>query len=351
MHLSRASKIVLASLLIVGGATAAIAVSDDHAKPAAKTAPAASKPATPPAPANDHGSGAATRASKPVVKDSHDNDDAHAKPASKPTQVIESKSAKNAAKSTDKPADKNDNNAAAPTADEALAWLKEGNMRWVKGTANHPNANAERRIDCSENGQKPFVTILTCADSRIPLERVFDRGVGDIFTIRVAGNVAGSSEGGTIEYGVEHLHTPVLVVMGHTKCGAVAAAAAENTHLDGQIGDLVNQIKPAVERARAVNPDLKDKELVTAAIRENVWQTTFGLLRNSKLLRDKAKSGQLRIVGAVYDIASGTVEFMGPHPWQSEIISALDSRDAKQMHAEAPEQDAHAEPAPAAPGH
>lgn len=349
MNLARASKILLASLLVVGGTTAAIAMSDDHAKPAAKPAPAA-------APASDHGSGAATRTSKPVIKDSHEKDDG--KPASRPSQVIESKSAKNSdktdakntAKNNDKAGNKNDNST-APTADEALAWLKEGNMRWVKGTSNHPNATAERRIDCSENGQKPFVTILTCADSRIPLERVFDRGVGDIFTIRVAGNVAGNSEGGTIEYGVEHLHTPVLVVMGHTKCGAVAAAAAENAHLEGQIGDLVNQIKPAVERARAVNPDLKDKELVTAAIRENVWQTTFGLLRNSKLLRDKAKSGQLRIVGAVYDIASGSVEFMGPHPWQSEIISALDSRDAKQMHAEAPEQDAHAEPAPAAPGH
>lgn len=227
-----------------------------------------------------------------------------------------------------------------PTADQALQWLVEGNARWASGTAQHPNTDSSRR-EAQAGGQTPFVAVLTCADSRIPLERVFDRGVGEVFAVRVAGNVAGTSEGGTLEYGVEHLHTPLLVVMGHTKCGAVAAAAS-GAALSGQVGQLVAEIKPAVDRARTANPGLAEKELAAAAVKENVWQSVFTLLKNNTTIRQKVSGGELRIVGAIYDVASGKVEFLGSHPWQAELVAALNARDARTASGDQPAGEAHA---------
>jgi carbonic anhydrase len=175
---------------------------------------------------------------------------------------------------------------------------------------------------------------LTCADSRIPVEQVFDQGVGDIFTVRVAGNTAGISETGTIEYGAGHLKTPLLVVMGHTKCGAVGAAAS-NAPVHGMVAKLVANIQPAVERARRNNPGIDDKQLAAIAVKENVWQTVFDLFKNSDELREMVAHGKLKVVGAVYDIATGKVEFLGEHPWQGELLGALNARgDTATAHAE-----------------
>ncbi len=213
------------------------------------------------------------------------------------------------------------------TADEALTQLREGNERWVSASPQAPNTSESRRRAVAEQGQVPFATILTCADSRIPVERVFDRGVGDLFVLRVAGNVAGPHEAGTIEYGAEHLHVPVLVVMGHTSCGAVSAAAS-GAEAPGNVGSLVAAITPAVERARSLNPSLEGPDLAAAAVRENVWQSVFDLIRSSDACRERIASGSLRVVGAVYDIATGRVEWLGEHPWQREIIAAMESRDS-----------------------
>ncbi|MBL8763938.1 MAG: carbonic anhydrase [Phycisphaerae bacterium] len=211
---------------------------------------------------------------------------------------------------------------ARPNADAALALLREGNARWAGGRSEHPNSSESRRELTASEGQRPFVTVLTCADSRVPVERVFDRGVGDVFSVRVAGNVAGVSEVGTIEYGVEHLGTPLLVVMGHTKCGAVAAAASHaETH--GSVGDVVRRIAPAVERAERVNPGVDGAALASAAVKENVWQSVFDLLKGSDELRRRVASGELQVVGAVYDLSTGRVDFLGEHPWQSELLTAL----------------------------
>jgi carbonic anhydrase len=220
------------------------------------------------------------------------------------------------------------------TIDGVLAALREGNTRWVKGKPLHPHVDLERRADTGEHGQKPFATILTCADSRLPVERIFDRGIGDLFVVRVAGNTAGTNESGSLEYAIDHFKTPVLIIMGHTKCGAVSAAASGG-HVDGAVGAIVEQIRPAVERARAGNAGAKEGELVAAAVRENVWQSVFQLLKNNKTIREKAKNGELRIVGAVYSISEGTVDFMGPHPWQTEIIAGIEARSAKQGTAQA----------------
>ncbi|MCE7973593.1 MAG: carbonic anhydrase [Leptolyngbya sp. PLA1] len=221
------------------------------------------------------------------------------------------------------------------TADEALSMLMEGNERWVSNRVDAPSTSPERREATTSGGQHPFATIITCADSRLPVERLFDRGVGELFVTRVAGNIAGPSETGTIEYGVGHLHTPLLVVMGHAKCGAVAAAAAD-AKVHGQVAGILAKVGPAVERAKRQNPSLKGDELVAAAVKENVWQTVFDLLKQSDGLRTQVQQGQLRIVGAVCDISTGRVEFMGEHPWQAELMTALNV-PAGQATAVAPE--------------
>ena len=115
--------------------------------------------------------------------------------------------------------------AGAPGPDQALQKLKSGNDRLVAGRRLFPNQGAPRLKDTAAQGQHPYVTILSCSDSRVPLEHMFDAGFGDLFVVRVAGNVADDDEIGTIEYGVGHLHTPLLLVLGHTKCGAVTAVA------------------------------------------------------------------------------------------------------------------------------
>lgn len=205
-----------------------------------------------------------------------------------------------------------------PTAARALAWLTEGNARFASSKAENPNSDSARISEVA-TGQHPFATILTCADSRIPVERVFDRGVGDLFVIRVAGNVAGESETGTIEYGAGHLHTPLLVVMGHTACGAVNAAAS-NAELHGAVARLVERIKPAVEEARSQYPELKPEQIAPIAVRVNVWKSVATLIGGSDEIRSLVSEGKLEVVGAIYDINSGRVHFLGEHPAQSDLL-------------------------------
>ncbi|MFO0839875.1 MAG: carbonic anhydrase [Phycisphaerae bacterium] len=213
-------------------------------------------------------------------------------------------------------------------ADKALILLAEGNEHWTSGAPANPNIEAARRRAVAEQGQKPFVTILTCADSRLPVERIFDRGVGDLFVVRVAGNVAGPSEVSTIEYGVEHLKTPLLVIMGHTKCGAVAAAAS-GAAVHGNLARLLASIAPAVDRARRNNPGVDEKQVAALAVKENVWQTVFDLYKASPTVLEMVRHDELRVVGAICDISTGKVEWLGPHPWQAELLDAL--RDKKEV--------------------
>ena len=210
---------------------------------------------------------------------------------------------------------------AGPEADEVMNKLSEGNERWTSGKTTNPHTDSAWRSEIAK-GQHPFVTVLTCADSRLPVERIFDQGAGDVFVVRVAGNVAGGSEVGTIEYGVGHLKTPVLVVMGHTKCGAVAAAAA-NADVHGKLAELVDRVKPSVERAKRLNPGAAEDEIVAQAIKENVWQTVYDVMKQSSEIREAVENGHVRVVGAICDISTGKVEWMGEHPWQSELMAAL----------------------------
>ncbi|MEZ5338130.1 MAG: carbonic anhydrase [bacterium] len=205
--------------------------------------------------------------------------------------------------------------------EEAFVALKEGNERFVDGRSAHPNLDLERIRDTSANGQHPFATIIGCSDSRVPLELALDQGIGDLFIIRVAGNVCSTDEIGSIEYGVDHLRTPLMVVMGHSKCGA-CTAVAEGAEVHGSIPALVAPIGDAVKAVKAHDHSLSGDELVAAVVEENVWQSIEDLLMKSPDTLKHVNGGTVKVIGAVYDIETGEVRWLGEHPKQSAIIAA-----------------------------
>ncbi|MDR2755254.1 MAG: carbonic anhydrase [Planctomycetaceae bacterium] len=191
---------------------------------------------------------------------------------------------------------------------EAVKLLQEGNARFVAGTPQHPHFNLEQVKETAEHGQHPFVTILACSDSRVPLTVIFDRGIGDIFSVQAAGNVSGSAQLGSIEYGVAHAGTPLVVVLGHTKCGAVTAACTDGGH-EGHIEYLVQKINPAVRQTQLVTGKT-GKDIIESTCQNNVFLQIEALKTNSKILSDAVKNGEIIIVGAIYDIETGKVTFL-----------------------------------------
>jgi len=204
------------------------------------------------------------------------------------------------------------------TPDQAIKMLEEGNARYNDNRLEHPNVGSERRTLTSSEGQSPFATVLSCSDSRVPVELIFDRGVGDVFIVRVAGNVVGPSELASIEYAVDHLGTPVFLVLGHTKCGAVHAVAGSGS-LPGNLRCLSERILPAVEQSKKSSPGLTGDELVYQSVKNNVWKSVEDAVKSSACIREKAKAGDLKVIGAVYDVHTGKVEWMGTHPAQTEL--------------------------------
>lgn len=190
----------------------------------------------------------------------------------------------------------------SPTAlspDAALQKLVEGNQRFAQHHPQYPDQTAARVREVSQ-AQHPFATILSCADSRVPAEIVFDQGIGDIFDVRIAGNIATPEALGSIEYAVVLLGTPLLMVLGHERCGAVTAAV-QNKPLPGEIGSFVKAILPAVEQVKSQPGDLVDNA-VAANVRYQIEQ-----LQRSPLLTERVQSGDLKIVGGRYDLDTGTV--------------------------------------------
>jgi carbonic anhydrase len=204
--------------------------------------------------------------------------------------------------------------------DAALNMLTAGNKRFVAGKASHPNLSAERRQQTAEKGQKPFAVVLACSDSRVPVEEIFDRGIGDIFTVRDAGNIATKTDIGSIEYAVDHLGTPLVVVMGHSQCGAVTATV-KGGEAPPNIKAIMEFIAPALARVKATTPDKAGETLVVEVINANVRQAMADIIKNSPIMREKLKDGQVKLVGALYDIKHGTVSWMGPHPQQAQLLS------------------------------
>ena len=210
--------------------------------------------------------------------------------------------------------------AAAPvTADEAVALLQAGNARFTTGHPTHPDQSADRRAEVAK-GQNPFATVLTCSDSRLPAEIIFDQGLGDLFVVRVAGNVAKTDEIGSIEYGTEHLGTPLLIVMGHESCGAVKAVV-EGAKVHGSIPQLVDTITVAVAKTRAAYPGETGAPLVAHAVEANVWQSIDNIFEASAIVRDLVKAGKLKVIGAVYNLETGAIEWRGEHPEQARLLA------------------------------
>jgi carbonic anhydrase len=190
--------------------------------------------------------------------------------------------------------------------DAALKALKAGNARYIVGKSDHPRIDAERRRATALEGQTPIAAILGCADSRVPPEIVFDQGFADLFVVRVAGNVCAMPELASIEYSVAALKVPLIVVFGHTKCGAVDAAI-KNKPLPGSLPDLVKMIRPAVEEAE------KEKgagdDLLTRATERNVVKIIEDL-KKSPVIKAAIDAKQLKIVGAMRHIKDGHVSWL-----------------------------------------
>jgi len=195
---------------------------------------------------------------------------------------------------------------------EALKLLQDGNKRFIEGKPTHINAGLNRVKETSK-GQHPFVTINACSDSRVPVEILFDRGFGDIFVIRNAGNVSDTDEAGTIEYGTEHLGTRLVVILGHTSCGAVTAVA-KGDHVEGNIPKLVDNIVPAVTKVKDKNSGHSYDKWLNEAITQNVWQSYEDLLNKSEIVKHLVKDKKVKIVGAMYNVDTGEVKFLGEHP-------------------------------------
>ena len=198
----------------------------------------------------------------------------------------------------------------ALTPAQALALLREGNHRFVDGLAEHPNQDAARRASLTP-AQHPFAVLFGCSDSRLAAEIIFDRGLGDLFVVRTAGHVAGPEVLGSIEYGVSVLGCPLVVVLGHDACGAVAAALSavdHGTEQRGYVGDVVERVTPSVLAARAAGLTDPD-DVVDLHIRRTVDQ----LQERSRLLAERVADGRVAVVGLSYRLADGTARVVvGP---------------------------------------
>lgn len=200
-----------------------------------------------------------------------------------------------------------------------LKELRSGNERLVRGKTLHPRAGSARIVETARNGQKPHTVVLSCADSRVPPEIVFDQGIGDLFVVRVAGNVANNDEIASLEYAIEHFKSPVCVVLGHSACGAVQAVVNGDA-VPPEIQRLVAPIGGAKDKALRTNPGLKGSDLVAATVRANVLESIEYLFRDGPIVREHAKGKELTVVGAVYDIATGKVDWLGSHPNQAALL-------------------------------
>ncbi len=191
---------------------------------------------------------------------------------------------------------------AAVTADQAMQMLKDGNTHFVAGHASGKDVSDKRRQELAK-GQHPFAAVLTCADSRVPPEYIFGQGLGDIFVVRVAGNVAETYSLGSIEYAAEHLHTPLIVILGHEKCGAVAAALSPEKP-EGNLGKLIGEVSPGQNL-----PNEKDAAQATA-VRNNLLKQAEIVETKSPVIKKLIEENKVKVVPALYHLDSGKVEWL-----------------------------------------
>jgi carbonic anhydrase len=189
------------------------------------------------------------------------------------------------------------------TAEGALEALRAGNGRYVLGTPEHPRQGPARRTEVA-GAQHPIAAIIACSDSRVSPEIIFDQGLGDVFVVRTGGNLLDDVGLASIEYAAFHLHVPLVVVLGHSGCGAVAAAMKGDLFV-GRLAPIITALAPAVEKARKLPGRLVDN-----AARENVRTVVARLQSVEPVLKKLVDAGELRIAGAWYDLVSGAVQFL-----------------------------------------
>jgi len=188
-------------------------------------------------------------------------------------------------------------------------WLlMDGNKRYMSERATHKRQDRRRRIEIKD-GQHPFAVIVCCSDSRVPPEIIFDQGLGDLFVIRLAGNIVDDAALGSIEYAVEHLGTNYVMILGHENCGAVKATV-EGGKVPGHIGHVVDAIKPAVDSVRGKTADLPE-----VGMRAHVTGTVERLKTTDPILKEKVTNGQMMIVGGRYDLDDGRVNIWNEGRW------------------------------------
>ncbi len=196
---------------------------------------------------------------------------------------------------------------------EALNRLRDGNRRFVANARNDGLASPSRRMELAA-GQEPFAIILGCSDSRVPAEIVFDQGLGDLFVIRVAGNIVASSQIGSVEFAAAKFGTRLVVVMGHTQCGAITATLEElqrptNKQSPG-LRSIVDRVRPSIEILLKTELRHNDEALVKHAVRENIKASVNQLQHGSEILEQLIQKDELLVVGAEYSLETGVVTFL-----------------------------------------
>ncbi|WP_439678529.1 carbonic anhydrase [Embleya sp. MST-111070] len=194
-----------------------------------------------------------------------------------------------------------------PTPREAFELLLAGNQRFVSGSPEHPNQDATRRAETAPS-QQPFAVLFGCSDSRLAAEIIFDRGLGDLFVVRTAGHVVGAEVLGSVEFGVSVLDAPLVVVLGHDSCGAIAAAnsaLADGQTPGGFLRDVVERVTPSVLAARAAGRDTADEILA-----EHIEHTVDLLLERSHVLAERLAAGRVGVVGLSYRLADGSARLV-----------------------------------------
>lgn len=204
------------------------------------------------------------------------------------------------------------------SASAALARLREGNRRFVADTRSSDMLTSQARRNELAAGQEPFAIILGCSDSRVPAEIIFDQGLGDLFSIRVAGNIVASSQVGSVEFAAARFSTRLVVVLGHSQCGAILATLEElqqqTEHQSRNLRSIVDRIRPSVEALLAT--DLRDdpESLVREAVRANIHVSVNHLRHGSEILEQMIQRDELLVVGAEYSLETGVVDFFESVP-------------------------------------
>jgi carbonic anhydrase len=197
---------------------------------------------------------------------------------------------------------------------KALRRLKDGNERFVQGVKSiHSLMTHQQREDLANNGQRPFAIVLGCADSRAPAETVFDAGLGELFVVRLAGNIISPVGLGSIEFAAANFGTPLCVVLGHTRCGAIAATveavSQKKRAPSDHIQDIVLEIEPSVKLAMSATSSA-NRTLIEESARLNVIRTMERIMDRSKILSELAEKDAFKVVGGIYNLNSGYVDFI-----------------------------------------